>query len=45
MTASSCQPVKNKWETPSTRHYIAPHRYHEDPSADTVPMGYHPVAI
>ena len=28
-----------------TRHYIAPHRYHEDPSAGTVPAGYHPVNI
>ena len=26
-----------------TRHYIAPHRYHEDPSAGTVPAGYRPV--
>ena len=28
-----------------TRHYIAPHRYHEDPSAGTVPAGYRPVPI
>ena len=28
-----------------TRHYVAPHRYHEDPSAGTVPAGYHPVNI
>ena len=28
-----------------TRHYIAPHRYHEDPSAGTVPPGYRPVTI
>ena len=28
-----------------TRHYIAPHRYHEDPSAGTVPAGYHPINI
>ena len=28
-----------------TRHYIAPHRYHEDPSAGTVPAGYRPVTI
>ena len=28
-----------------TRHYIAPHRYHEDPSAGTVLAGYHPVTI
>ena len=28
-----------------TRHYIAPHRCHEDPSAGTVPVGYHPVSI
>ena len=28
-----------------TRHYIAPHRCHGDPSADTVPVGYHPVTI
>ena len=28
-----------------TRHYIAPHRYHEDPSASTVPAGYPPVNI
>ena len=28
-----------------TRYYIAPHRYHEDPSAGTVPAGYRPVTI
>ena len=28
-----------------TRHYIAPHRYHEDPLAGTVPAGYRPVTI
>ena len=28
-----------------THHYIAPHRYHEDPSAGTVPAGYRPVTI
>ena len=28
-----------------TRHYSAPHRYHEDPSAGTVPAGYRPVTI
>ena len=28
-----------------TRHYIAPHRYHVDPSAGTVPAGYRPVTI
>ena len=26
-------------------HYLAPHRCHEDPSAGTVPAGYHPVTI
>ena len=28
-----------------TRHYIAPHRYHENPSAGTVPARYRPVTI
>ena len=28
-----------------TRHYIAPHRCHEDPPAGTVPAGYRPVTI
>ena len=28
-----------------TRHYTAPHRCHEDPSAGTVPVGYHPITI
>ena len=28
-----------------TRHYIAPHWCHEDPSAGTVPAGYRPVTI
>ena len=28
-----------------TRHYIAPHQYHEDPSAGMVPPGYRPVTI
>ena len=28
-----------------TRHYIAPHRCQEDPSAGTVPAGYRPVTI
>ena len=32
-------------DTLHTRHYIAPHRYHEDPSAGTVPAGYRPVTI
>ena len=27
------------------RHYIAPHRYHEDRSTGTVPAGYRPVTI
>ena len=28
-----------------TRHYVAPHRYHEDPSTGTMPAGYHPTTI
>ena len=28
-----------------TRHYVAPHQYHEDPSVGTVPAGYRPVTI
>ena len=28
-----------------TRHYMAPHRYHNDPSAGLVPAGYHLVTI
>ena len=28
-----------------TRHYIAPHRYHEDPSPGTVPAGYRLVTM
>ena len=32
-------------DPPHTRHYIAPHQYHEDPSAGTVPAGYRPVTI
>ena len=32
-------------DTLHMRHYIAPHRYHADPSAGTVPAGYRPVTI